>query len=534
LAGCVGDPRIGRFRMIGDSEVRKSIHPLFVLVLSAAAVVTWALAGCSENARQKASRKLLDQVASAEQSYQRAAALLGNPVFSVNGTYTPVQSPVPANADVEVAPMGTLHPEVLDDLDKIEKLLTSAIADAGQAAPEDVAIAQMMLGRTYALRGYCLMFEAYGPLKTLHDARKRAGDALVSVQNGNELVTFYKSLANLSDAGLTAARDQALADKLRIDNEIKDIDDRLADLAKEKEAQTAIYQEKNAEARAKQSESAAGSPREGLKKLDESLALKTEANKAESAMAEIERATFVLHARRETQVIELSGAEAKIEAADQEIAARNSTVERNTADATKAEAALAQKQRALNDLLGAMAQASEQMAAADRKAVGEYDKAFNQFKQAGAGAPSSGVKQADALMRIAEAKAQDVRELEVNIRFLQSLRAACQDLPGGVPTQAGRIVAFLPESDADKSAAVADYKEAAGLYEQAVRTADRNYKWAYLGQVASAYADLYELDGSAEALQAARQALSEALEGRENAPALKPLKDLQEALAAKG
>jgi hypothetical protein len=520
--------------MIGDSEVRKTIRPPFVPVLSLAVLTMAVAAGCSANARQEASHKLLDQVADAEQYCERAVALLANPVYSVNGEYAPVQSPVNANATVVVAPVGTIHPEVWDDLDKAEDLLTAGISEGRRASDEDLAIARMMLGRIYALRGHCRMLEANVPLRALQQARQSAYGALASVENARDLMSFYKSLADLSDADLAEARAQAQADKARIDNEIADSDQRGAELAKEKDAQAVVYQQKNAEARTRQIESGVGSAGEGLKKLDEALALKTEANKAEAAMAQSERETSVLRARRESLVLELSGVEAQIAAADEEIAARKTTVQRNTADASEAEVTLAGRQQALGELVAAMAEASEQMAAAHSKAVGDYDKGLNEFRQAGGKAPSAGIKQADALMSIAEARAQDVRELDANTRFLQALRATCQDLPGGLPQQAGRIVAFLPDGDADKAAAVKGYQEAATLYQQAVRGAERDHKWAYLGQVAAAYADLYELDGSAEALDAARQALSEALEGREDAPALKPLKDLQQALAAKG
>jgi len=517
--------------------VRGGNYAGVVLVAAILAAGLVGMSGCSESRKTRASRELLGKVSLADKRYARALALLANPVYKVAGESVPAGSGAAGQAEIEVAPVGQLHPEVMDLLGQIEQDLTAALADADKADASDVALARMTLASAHALKGYCQMILAGEARQRLNATRSKAEDVLAAVTVKAGLVDYYQALASLGDEDLSAARRQAIAEQAAVEDHIKDIDERLAAMAEDKKTQAGTFQEKNAVARAMSIEAGTGSAKEGMEKLQKALVLKALANKAESAMAEIERETAVLDSRRTALQVDLAGTQAKIAAADQEIVARRDLAASNKAGVSAAQVALKAEQDELGELVAAMAQACDELAAAQARASDAYDLALSQLKQAAPAEPAvADVRRADVLMSSADVKAQSLASMQANASFLDGLRRylANAGADSGIAAVAGKLASFVAKPEVAKDSAAKQYQEAADLYKKALSRADRDHRWAYQGQLAAAYAGLYQLNGDAQSLQAARETLAEALKGNEFSPYLAPLAEIQKALAKGG
>jgi len=491
------------------------------------------LQGCSESKTSRAGRELLEQVSLAERLYTRVLALLANPVYRVGDQYAPLKTKIGSQANIEVAPAGRIHPEVFGDIKKMEQMLTAALAKAGGADDTDLALAHMMLAKAHALRGYCEMLAAEQARQRLGDARSTAGELLTAAITKVDLAGYYDLLASLSDVDLKAARRGAIAELAAIEDNIKDIDERLAAMAKEKKAKTVTYEQKNAEARSITSEASIGSAKQGLERLDKALKIKAVANRAEAVIAEIEHESGSLVQRRAELEIGLANAKSRIAAADDEIVYRKAIAAKSRAGVGEVQKALQADQAEIDRQINDMSKASTDFAAAMSRASNAYDLALAQLKQASAAAPAdAGERRADIAMKQADIKAQLLATLRGNKNFVSELRRFLAKIGASeAPAQVGNLESFVPDPNLALEYAKKKYATAAKLYTQAIANADRNRRWAYQGQLAAAYANLYRLSGDAEALAAARDALSKALEGKRFSPYLAPLAELQKMLA---
>jgi len=514
-------------------KVKTGVAAMFVVFLMGMIAVT---VGCSQSRQAQASEKLIGEVEKAQKLYQTCLAYLANPVYRVNNDYPPVQSRVPAGADIAVGEPGQLHPEVLPTLKKIETDLSAALAAEEHAAagPEEKSLAYQMLAKAYALRAYCELFPTVRAYDRLVRQRDDAEKMLFILNSRADLLTHYKSLSALETDDLVALRDEARKQQADVEARIKDIDERLAAMATEKQAQAQTYEKRNAEARSLALESAVGSAKAGMAKLEEALRLRTEANKAHLLMAELEYEADSLAEKRKALELALSAAKAKILAADGALADRKAISEANQINAEQVAEQLRDSQSKLVASLQAMQETCSDLAAALAKAANAYELALAQLrKAANANDKSLSIREADVLMGIADMEARALGELEANKSFAASLSRAWAKLAEPAPPSGiDKIQSLLPDPASSRSDAEAKYTKAAQLYQRAMSGADRNVRWIYEGQLAAAYVRLYMLNGDPETLKTARETLASALEGKELSPHLSSIAELQDLLAA--
>lgn len=505
-------------------------------LLLAVVIASVAIAGCSQGRRARSGESLIGEVEKAQKLYQRCLAYLANPVYRVDGDYSPVQTRIGEDAEVLVGRPGQLHPEVLTTLKDLETGLLTAISakEHESAGPEEKSVAYQMLAKAYALRAHCKLnptTEAYGKLASQRD---EVEERLLALNSSADLLLHYRSLTSLETDDLVVLREEAGREQAEAKASLEDIDERLAAMALEKEKQAQEYQRCNAEARALTLESAVGSAKEGMTKLEEALRLRLEASKAQLLMAEIEYEANSLSENRKSYELNLIEAKSKAAAAEVAITGRKAIAQSNQSTAEQVQVMLRDYQEGFEESFEAMQETCVELAGAISQAADAYTLALSQLRKASEGKDKLvSIREADLLMKFADMEARALRELKANRSLAAGVPRVWAKLEEAAPpTGIDIIQSLLPDPASSVADAETKYAKAAQLYQQAIGRADRTARWIYEAQLATAHVRLYLLNGDVTALAAARDALAIALEDKEFSPNLAGISELQAILTA--
>jgi len=511
--------------------VQKSKIIVLAAVLTACLTGLAVTAGCSESKSRRAGRRLLDKAAKAERLCNRAIALLADPVYKIGEDYAPIELKArPGVEDITVLPAGQLHPGALRALGEAEKVLSDTLADKANAAagPAEKAVVHVLLARVLALKAHCESLAGFEAIERADLARQQAERVLVTLGCQCELLGYYGNLASISDEDLPRDRTQAENDRKAIAEQIKEIRLRIARLSEEKAAQSEKYKDLNARARELTIEARLGTSREGLAKLEEALEIQSRANAAESEVSRIESEIDLLNAKSKVLEIDLAAAKAKTDSIEESLAGRKAQRERNEVKVREVRARLATMEESLISLLAKMATACEQMLDSHRRAGNAYELALHQLKKAPAGQAAVEATRANILMAMADLRARSLSVLRSNRQLAAHLKEVWQVLDAGeLPAAAVRAASFLAEPGTVQTEVEQQYRQAAELYQKALRGVDRQVLWAYQGQLAAAYVRLYNLTRDPEDLSRARQALQDALKDKRHSPYLASLRRLE-------
>ena len=403
----------------------------------------------------------------------------------------------------------------------------------GVAAPADLSLAFLQLGRAYALKAYYWRVSAANSRAKAERILRKADLPDRTMRASVGLRDYYVRLVGVSNEEANQRLADAATTATNKNAEIKSIVKEIGGLNDHKNGLTAEMNRLVAEARRLRLESRSPTckdPEGVLKEVWKTLA---QANRAASQIAETESKIDVLETNRTLLQLDLNLAEAVQTAMKKAVADTNTRIAQGEAELSKAEAALVTAAEEVKDL-------AKQLDAACLEARGNELLAEEAFQSAvharslahrfltGDQAGEAAAEQGDIHMRWAGFCMDRLRFRERVGSFSQGAKQlwAKWDPSGGVPAIFGDVVAnYLSTPDEVKKQATQQYREAVKRYGDAVAKMrdERERLWAYEGQLATAYIALYRLDHQPQDLEEAKKILGKALTGKEDSPFLQSL-----------
>ncbi len=499
----------------GESTVHDNatrVKVLLVLVTLGCSV----LIGCAESESRQAGRKLMEQTSKAKRLHGKALeTLAGSPGVASDGKTL-----------IDI-PAEKVHAEALAIIARAEDNLVKAIAEAGSDAPKaDMAIAENVMGRLLALKGHCYTEITGKAIQRLEAGRLRAQIVLSTANWQVGMFEYYKTLGSLGDADVVIVRDRADRQAAVANDALDAIDGELSQLARDKQSYVEQYEASSSQARSLRGEAELESGQAGLDKMDKALELQTRADTAELKAAAIEFRTDSLNNRRKPLELDLAAATQASKAAQDVIAARGKQMDNIAASEMRISTQLSEKRAKLRDVLTEIATASSQIGDGFSKATNAYSLAIKRLKAAG-----NLSQEADIHMAAADLKIRCLLVLTANQNMGKSIRELWAETTSqSTPASVRKMETFIAKVEQVRSEARDSYSRVAELYKRSLRDVERQQRWVYQGHIAAAYWRLYKLTNDEQDLQAARQMLDDALEGKEKSPYLAPLVELRKML----
>lgn len=521
--------------------MRKSKSIVVTLALIACAAGSVVVSGCSESGERQAARELLDKVHVGRKLYDRALALMANPLYRIGEDYPPVRlMGTPDPSEIFIPPGDVIHPDVLPVLNDAEKIIDTALRAQAGASPDDKALAQATLAHILSLKGYYHTIQAYRAMRSADRARAEANTVLDAAASRIVLLAYNAKLASASDEDVRKLRDLAIKDQTDTTAELKNVDSRVRILEAEKVTQGKAFSRYSVEAASLIKVGRDTPGQAGLEKFDEAMQVKAKANTAEGKVARIEYEIDSLKLKREGLMLDLSSARAQIRTAKELLEKRIVQASKNAAEMERIRDGLALDKKKLVEHLKALDTACQDIATSQRRSVNAYGLALNQANAADrAEQMNTAAQQGDVLVATADLKARCLAVEGANSDLARRVSTLWAQTGGGLPPELDRIRSFLgtpKELKDSRSDIEAKYGAAATLYRKAMRGVKQEFRWAYEGQVAVAQVRLYRFSQDAtvraEALKGAREALENALRNREFSPHLAAIRGMAESLSS--
>ena len=492
-----------------DNATRVTV--LLVLVTLSCSVLT----GCAESESRQAGRKLMEQASKAKRLHDKALeTLAGSPGIASDGKTL-----------IDI-PAEEVHAESLAIIARAEEGLVRAIFEASDVPKADRALAESVMGRLLTLKGYCYTEITGKAIKRLEAGRLKAQAVLSAANWQAGMLGYYKTLGTLGDADVVTVRDRADQQAAVAQDALDAIDVELKQLARDKQSYVEQYEASSSQARSLRSEAELEPGLPGLDKMDKALELQTLSDTAELKTAAIEFRTDSLNNRRKPLELDLASATQTRQAAQDVIAARGRQMDNIAASEASISRQLGEKRAKLREVLTEIAAASNQIGDGFSKAINAYSLAVTRLKAAG-----SPLQEANAHMAAADLKVRCLTALTANQNIGKSIRELWTDTTSqSLPTSVGKMETFIAKAEQIRSEARDAYSQVTELYTRSLRDVERQQRWVYQGHVAAAYARLYNLTSDEQDLQAALQALDEALEDKAKSPYLAPLVELRKML----
>ena len=504
------------------------------IVLCVLCMLVAALAGCrgsDSDAAQATDR--------AQRLYDRAQSLLNDAAHQVQGQFAPLtkKADLPETPEIKLSERGQINPMVDQALNDAIGGLEKALAAEGQ--PEyDRLLAQAMLARLQALRGYRLALEAAESRRQANDAAHGLDFAAVSMSGLGKRIANYDQLLSIPNEALTEMDAKAKADIDRLRDEITktqaDADKLEAERVGLVKANTTLLQE----AGKLDTKSLSVDPVEGVGVFDQAQSKRDQAGKNDARLAQIEDANSVLTAQLADLSASKAAAEGRLALARKTADARNERM----ADLRAKRGAMIQKlsdvQKRAEQLAARGADAIKAASDVEAKALEEYSKAVKTY-EAYQAATRGHAGDAASLLRpdpavIAMLGDARMARGEVRVRMLLLQRrldqvvAKTSDIWSALPAQnsapdaVGQLDDYLAEPDKVREDAQDDFRWAAKVYDEAGKLVpDSKLRWAYVLQKAAANVSLYRLSGDAAAKQEALEGL-DSLGAQEQSPNIFP------------
>jgi len=546
--------------ILGEDIVQKDKR-FGCVVLNLACLSAAMLAGCRSTASP-----LAEATARAGRLYDRACSLLNDMPYMFREKYAPFATPMtetelPSDPNaaaklalvnqVKLTALGQINPQADQALKEAVDDLTKALASAEGQPEMDRINAQIVLARLYALRGYRMSIEAGMMRRQAWDLARRTESDAVLISGLGKMIATHDQLLSVTDASLGKMAEDAKAQELAAKGKIAEAQIKIAGLEKEETDLKAANVKISEDSRKLLTESQLD-PIKGVALFDEAKTKEDQAGANSARIAQIEEAVSVL----KSQVADLEGivtaaagqvtADGKVEVPGlatvaAEMAAARQKSRSETEQERKAQVdKLTEAQKEAETLAGQVVEASKAAAAAEAKAMGEYDKAvkayeaYEQITEPYAKDPRAGafLKPDPAIIAMLGDVQMARADLMVQALLLQQRLQTVASETAGIwsalpvqnttPAVIGQMKDHVPNPGKVKEDAQRDFSWAARAYEKATdAVSDSKLKWAYVLQQSAANVSLYRLSGDADAKQKATTALN-SLGSEETSPLIAP------------
>jgi hypothetical protein len=547
--------------ILGEDIVQKDKR-FGCVVLSLACLSAAMLAGCRSTASP-----LAEATARAGRLYDRACSLLNDTPYMFREKYAPFATPMtetelPSDPNAAAKPalvnqvkltaLGQINPQADQALKEAVDDLTKALASAEGQPEMDRINAQIVLARLYALRGYRMSIEAGMMRRQAWDLARRTESDAVLISGLGKMIATHDQLLSVTDASLGKMAEGAEAQQSAAKAKIDEANKKIKALETEEADLKAANVKLAGESQKLLTESQLADPIKGVALFDEAKTKEDQASTNSARIAQIEEAASVL----KSQVADLDGivtaavgrvtADGKVEvpglatvAAEMAAARQKSRSETEQERKTQLDK-LTEAQKQAETLAGQVVEASKAAAAAEAKAMGEYDKAvkayeaYEQITEPYAKDPRAGafLKPDPAIIAMLGDVQMARADLMVQALLLQQRLQTVASETAGIwsalpvqnttPAVIGRMKDHVPNPGKVKEDAQRDFSWAARAYEKATdAVSDSKLKWAYVLQQSAANVSLYRLSGDADAKQKATTALN-SLGAEEASPLIAP------------
>jgi len=508
------------------------------------------IAGCSADKSRAASERLMEEVGKAVRLYERAAALMANPIHGDAGTHEVAPLPgdpfaIDANQLEKYIELPDLpvNPKAMADLKKAHGDLSAAMKDPANAEADQNAraLACQMLARIDVLTGCYSAVEG-------SVARLRAGALLSKTEaaamvcrDQSRLIDFHRLLAPPEGGSFETTLTDASARKLAKEKEIEDGNQAVTLLSEDIRKLSEDIAQKKAGVEKLRQESREMRGEEGLKKFREALTITLVVGEKSRENAEKQEKLKELTAKLEQDKQALTAIEAKIKLADQ--GKKDNKTAKDAFDGQQKArlSALAEAKKEAETLAGEVGKECAKARSAEEAALSAYEAALQDANDAqalltGDQATENLAEQANIHMRIGELFQQRL-EVQVRGRRVIALMGGAE-IPSSAPSAsapatspaAKGIQDYLPRPDEARQTAKGHFEDAIDLCTKAMEGQKRDeVRWLYQGQLASACLGLYRVTGNDDAYKKAVKALDDALGGgRSGSPYLTDVKRLRE------
>ena len=464
--------------------------------------------GCSEGKSGAASRALLEEIDKAQRRYDKASALMANPVFiyAPSGASSEMMPPLPMiipdvdESKVRTPPPGTLNPKVLVVLKEAKEGLETALRANTDADSATVALAQSTIGRIAALRGAYHAAQAANERAAARSAAEELRVVIAHIGRQLRMIAGYEKLASRSSDDLQKIIQKAEGDATAINTELNSIDSNIADLKKRHAPLASANKTMSQQARELRTRSRLATGKEGLDLLEKALEKEETVEQNAAEIARIDYAVRSNTARHEELTLRLATANSLKAAAEASLRERKADTTAQIEAGKKLKDALEEPYRKLQTLGGTVAEALKKAASLEGDAVGAYDEAArllgSAFKrEVAARRPEAPAAQADAFCQMARVQADALAMKFHSQDVTPSFRLLWKEMnkQGEPPAFVKDIDTYVAKSAENVQAAAASFSKAIALYEKAVMLAKRNLKWTYQLQLAAAQIGLCDL-----------------------------------------
>jgi len=449
------------------------------------------LVGCGDSKQRRAGRNILDELDKAQRRYQRALALMANPVYTIAGEYAPLKKHRDASpAEIKLPPVGTLNPKAFKVLVDAGEGLEAVLA-ANKAAPAtDKALAKAMLGRIGALKGRYKGILASQAREKAGEAVGRADRAASLMRVHAAMIAYYDKLLSLGDTDVRATLAGATGDVNKLAGQIRKIDEELDATKAQQKALTALNEKLTGEARDRRRDSRLTEGREALDLLAKAQAKQSQINKNTTTLSRLEIAKRARTDKRGRLELELKLAKRREKTAQDILKSRSTQFRDNTDRRQEMQKALEQARKSAQETARQVVEAQKEAAKAEKDAAGFYDEAIKWLADArselpGRRDPAALAEEAEVQMAWAGVKLSSL-ELQQDCDRLAAVMEK-----NGAPQIAADLRSYPGDSDAQRQEARKRLLEAVGLCEKAVSAAAGDMRSTYRVLLASAYYDLY-------------------------------------------
>jgi len=499
------------------------------------------LAGCSEATQQQRGRNLRRDNKKAQDLYHQALQLLASPYYkdAKSGEASPiVKHAIETSSDISFPPGSEVNPKAIQAIDQACSLLTNSLKNNAGGDPVDEALARKVLARALVLRAFCQSHQARSGRCGAEVMRAEIEAMLSVVRAKSAVYNQCRQLRSASTQEIENIMAQAERKSKQLSGQKKILEANLVDLNRKLKETTQAHTKLEGEASSLMTQSVTATGPAGLKLVEQSLAKQIAADAARAKASQLEY-DIDLKAAQKRDLAARQEAEAAIAKSAAGIlknrSAKDEQIKVSEAEVLKQMQATQAK---IVTLLGKLAESCADVAKAQEQAAQAYEQAGANLKRAATVYPEE-ASTAESLAARAEVAAKQAALASVALKFHEknlTLIGHVEKAWAGVsaspamPKSASDIKSFLDDPAKLKAKASDYYKEAVRLYKMAISDAESKLKWAYQGELASAYFGWFHLSGDETHRSEALAVLDKAAEGKESSPYLIDVIRLREAV----
>lgn len=534
------------------------------------AVTALALVGGCSSSRERARRKLADQLDEARRRYDHATALTDYPFYieTSTGARSPVYRKLGERGLNVPATRPAIDDRPLKVLEEAEKLLANALADVAGKAPDNIkGDAELLLGKICLAKArHCIhVGESF---RADADRGRRSAVAMIDgIYNRLAEADDSKAIANMP-RGKIVARQTALNTQVQnLAGKMGAADKQIAKLVGEIAALSKDSAAKRPEAQKLRDRSEVTTGSKGLELLTSAQAIEAEIDANAGKVAAKQQAMAVVNNDKA-----LLGRQHQLVKAElAEVGRHLAAIEKSSSEAAEsAKAAQAEAVKFAGQVeaeVGAVEQACRKIRDRETRALADLAKALGHFRRAASAAEAevrtaAAAKEpqevgivalmaddahlasvlcvkASASLTMAEVRIRQLAMASANADLGARVTQAWKRLSQPSPPAAAALGAYLADPAKTRQEAENDYKAAEVDLERIdaklLRSgAAKNTKWMYQGSLAAAYLGHYQLTGERAILIKADDLVNKALEGKDRSPYLEPVRRLQELVRSAG